>query len=71
MRNAATRPKTPKPSMDYTASVEAQLTFAAERIAGFLMSDFGRNMFRLVVAEGVALSRSCAAILPQRARADP
>ncbi|MFZ1479516.1 MAG: TetR/AcrR family transcriptional regulator [Paracoccaceae bacterium] len=39
-------------SMDYTASVEAQLTFAAERIAGFLMSDFGRNMFRLVVAEG-------------------
>ena len=39
-------------AMDYTAPVEAQLTFAAERIAGFLMSDFGRNMFRLVVAEG-------------------
>lgn len=38
--------------MDYTAPVEAMLTFAATRIAGFLMSDFGRNMFRLVVAEG-------------------
>lgn len=39
-------------AMDYSAPVEALLTFAAERIAGFLMSDFGRNMFRLVVAEG-------------------
>ena len=37
--------------MDYTAPVEGLLAFAAERIAGFLMSDFGRNMFRLVVAE--------------------
>ncbi|MFZ1470319.1 MAG: TetR/AcrR family transcriptional regulator [Paracoccaceae bacterium] len=39
-------------AMDYSATTEAQLTFAAQRIAGFLMSDFGRNMFRLVVAEG-------------------
>lgn len=39
-------------AIDYTATVEAQLTFAAERIAGFVMSDFGRNMFRLVIAEG-------------------
>lgn len=38
--------------MDYSAPVEDMLTFAATRIAGFLMSDFGRNMFRLVVAEG-------------------
>jgi AcrR family transcriptional regulator len=37
--------------MDYSAPVEGMLTFAAERITGFLMSDFGRNMFRLVVAE--------------------
>lgn len=37
--------------MDYSAPIEGMLTFAAERIAGFLMSDFGRNMFRLVVAE--------------------
>jgi len=34
-----------------TAPVETILTFAAQRIAGFLLSDFGRNMFRLVVAE--------------------
>lgn len=39
-------------AIDYGAPVEVLLTFAAERIAGFLMSDFGRNMFRLVVAEG-------------------
>lgn len=39
-------------AMDYSAPVEAMLTFAAERITGFLVSDFGRNMFRLVVAEG-------------------
>ncbi|MGB4829300.1 MAG: TetR/AcrR family transcriptional regulator [Paracoccaceae bacterium] len=39
-------------AMDYSVPVEELLTFAAERIAGFLMSDFGRNMFRLVVAEG-------------------
>ncbi len=39
-------------AMEYDAPVEALLTYAAERIAGFLMSDFGRNMFRLVVAEG-------------------
>lgn len=39
-------------ALDYSAPIEALLTFAAERIAGFLMSDFGRNMFRLVVAEG-------------------
>ena len=39
-------------AIDHSASVEAQLTFAAERIAGFLMSDFGRNMYRLVIAEG-------------------
>jgi TetR/AcrR family transcriptional repressor of mexJK operon len=37
--------------IDETAPVEEILTFAASRIAGFLMSDFGRNMFRLVVAE--------------------
>lgn len=39
-------------AMDYDVPIEALLTFAAERIAGFLMSDFGRNMFRLIVAEG-------------------
>ncbi len=39
-------------AMDYSAPIEALLTFAAERIAGFLVSDFGRNMFRLIVAEG-------------------
>ncbi len=39
-------------ALDYSVPVEELLTFAAERIAGFLMSDFGRNMFRLVVAEG-------------------
>ncbi|MEZ5798529.1 MAG: TetR/AcrR family transcriptional regulator [Paracoccaceae bacterium] len=39
-------------AMDYNAPAEDQLRFAATRIAGFLMSDFGRNMFRLVVAEG-------------------
>ncbi|MDQ2066831.1 TetR/AcrR family transcriptional regulator [Xinfangfangia sp. CPCC 101601] len=33
------------------ASAEEILTLAATRITGFLMSDFGRNMFRLVVAE--------------------
>lgn len=38
--------------MDYSAPIDEILTFAATRIAGFLMSDFGRNMFRLVVAEG-------------------
>lgn len=38
-------------AIDETAPVEELLTFAATRIAGFLMSDFGRNMFRLVVAE--------------------
>jgi len=38
--------------MDLQASVEDMLLFAARRIAGFLMSDFGRNMFRLVVSEG-------------------
>ncbi|GAB1361931.1 TetR/AcrR family transcriptional regulator [Rhodobacter sp.] len=37
--------------IDEAAPVEELLTFAATRIAGFLMSDFGRNMFRLVVAE--------------------
>jgi len=39
-------------AIDFSAPVAAQLTFAAERIAGFLMSDFGRNMYRLVIAEG-------------------
>ena len=38
-------------AIDETAPVQEVLTFAATRIAGFLMSDFGRNMFRLVVAE--------------------
>lgn len=38
--------------LDYTAPIEDILTFAASRIAGFLMSDFGRNMFRLIAAEG-------------------
>jgi TetR/AcrR family transcriptional repressor of mexJK operon len=37
--------------MDYSAGAADLLTFAAARIAGFLLSDFGRNMFRLVVAE--------------------
>jgi TetR/AcrR family transcriptional regulator, mexJK operon transcriptional repressor len=32
--------------------VEVMLTMAAERIAGFLMSEFGRSIFRLIVAEG-------------------
>jgi TetR/AcrR family transcriptional regulator, mexJK operon transcriptional repressor len=39
-------------AMEYDVPIEALLTFAATRIAGFLMSDFGRNMFRLIVAEG-------------------
>jgi TetR/AcrR family transcriptional regulator, mexJK operon transcriptional repressor len=33
-------------------TVEQMLTMAGERIAEFLMSDFGRRMFRLVMAEG-------------------
>ncbi|MCU0800662.1 MAG: TetR/AcrR family transcriptional regulator [Rhodobacteraceae bacterium] len=32
--------------------LEQMLTMAGERIAEFLMSDFGRSMFRLVMAEG-------------------
>lgn len=32
--------------------LEQMLTIAGERIAGFLMSDFGRSVFRLVLAEG-------------------
>lgn len=39
-------------AIEYDVPIEALLTFAATRIAGFLMSDFGRNMFRLIVAEG-------------------
>lgn len=38
--------------LDPSAPVEQQLTFVAERIAAFLMSDFGRNAFRLVTSEG-------------------
>jgi TetR/AcrR family transcriptional regulator, mexJK operon transcriptional repressor len=33
-------------------TVEQMLTMAGERIVDFLMSDFGRSMFRLVMAEG-------------------
>ncbi len=33
-------------------TVEQMLMMAGERIADFLMSDFGRSMFRLVMAEG-------------------
>lgn len=37
-----------EPSM----TVEAMLTLAGERIAGFMMSDFGQNAFRLISGEG-------------------
>lgn len=37
--------------IDPNASAVELLTFAATRITDFLLSDFGRNMFRLVVAE--------------------
>ncbi|MCB6179376.1 TetR/AcrR family transcriptional regulator [Rhodobacter sp. Har01] len=38
--------------LDLSAPVEEMLLFVAERIAGFLLSDFGRNAFRLVTSEG-------------------
>lgn len=37
--------------LDPEASAEEFLLFAGHRIAAFLMSDFGRSLFRLVVAE--------------------
>jgi TetR/AcrR family transcriptional regulator, mexJK operon transcriptional repressor len=36
----------------YGLPLEQMLTLAGERIAGFLMSDFGRSICRLVMAEG-------------------
>lgn len=38
--------------IDPAMTVEAMLTFAGERIAGFMMSDFGQNAFRLISGEG-------------------
>lgn len=38
--------------IDPSMSVETMLTLAGERIAGFMMSDFGQNAFRLISGEG-------------------
>ncbi|PJF09700.1 TetR/AcrR family transcriptional regulator [Pseudorhodobacter sp. MZDSW-24AT] len=38
--------------IDPLMSVEAMLTLAGERIAGFILSDFGQNACRLIVGEG-------------------
>ncbi|MFN3723217.1 MAG: TetR/AcrR family transcriptional regulator [Paracoccaceae bacterium] len=38
--------------IDPAMTVEAMLMLAGERIAGFLMSDFGQNAFRLISGEG-------------------
>jgi len=38
--------------IDPSMTVEAMLTLAGERIAGFMMSDFGQNAFRLISGEG-------------------
>ena len=37
--------------IDIAAPVETQLTFAAERLVGFLVSELGRNMCRLMMSE--------------------
>lgn len=42
----------PEASVDGDVPVRVMLTIAAERIASFLMSDFGQRMFRIVVGEG-------------------
>ncbi len=39
-------------SVDGDVPVRVMLTIAAERIASFLMSEFGQRMFRIVVGEG-------------------
>lgn len=39
--------------MDPSAPAAEMLAFAARKFVTFMMSEFGRNMFRLVVAEGV------------------
>lgn len=39
-------------SVDGDVPVRVMLTVAAERIAAFLMSEFGQRMFRIVVGEG-------------------
>lgn len=39
-------------SVDGNVPVRVMLTIAAERIASFLMSEFGQRMFRIVVGEG-------------------
>jgi AcrR family transcriptional regulator len=39
-------------SVDSDAPARVMLTVAAERIAAFLMSEFGQRMFRIVVGEG-------------------
>lgn len=38
--------------IDLGMSVEALLTLAGDRIAGFMVSDFGRNIFRMIISEG-------------------
>ncbi|NEX46121.1 TetR/AcrR family transcriptional regulator [Pseudotabrizicola algicola] len=38
--------------IDPSMTVEAMLTLAGERIAGFLLSDFGQNACRLIIGEG-------------------
>lgn len=38
--------------IDPSMTVEAMLTLAGERIAGFILSDFGQNACRLIIGEG-------------------
>lgn len=38
--------------LDFSAPIEDILMFVAERITGFLLSDFGRNALRLATSEG-------------------
>ncbi|MDR7123239.1 AcrR family transcriptional regulator [Pseudorhodobacter sp. 4114] len=38
--------------IDPSMTAEAMLTLAGERIAGFIMSDFGQNACRLIIGEG-------------------
>ncbi|MFN4155956.1 MAG: TetR/AcrR family transcriptional regulator [Paracoccaceae bacterium] len=38
--------------IDHSMTVEAMLMLAGQRIAGFMMSDFGQNAFRLISGEG-------------------
>ena len=47
-RRRATEPRV---EADHTSPAAARLTAAAHRIADFLMSEYGRDMFRLMLAE--------------------